>query len=274
MAMQFAKAAAKAGLPAANKAAPQEIAQQPAPQGVVSWMKTGKAAVDAIKEEEAKAQLRAEESKLLRRFWLKNGDEARITFLDGSLDKDGNLSPDHRMHEHNVYLNGEWTQIMCTRGLDDSGPCPVCESTMDGNVPYFAAFWTIINHTPYVIQNGPNKGKTLVNRKALYIAKTETIGQLTKIAMKRGGLAGLTIDVSRTGEMSARCGNQLDVQEQWKDWNAFRQKYDLKPEDITPANYEAEIKYRDRATLIALGIGKAIGGVGTEKAPSNLKSEL
>ena len=51
-------------------------------------------------------------------------------------------------------------------------------------------------------------------------------------------------------------------------------KLGLKLEEVQPANYAEEIRYRSPEELIELGAGKATVGVGHEKGVGSLKDEL
>ena len=51
-------------------------------------------------------------------------------------------------------------------------------------------------------------------------------------------------------------------------------KYGLQLEEVQPANYAEEIRYRTPEELIELGVGKALSGPGLSKGSSNLKDEL
>jgi hypothetical protein len=240
--------------------------------GKFSWMKTGDAAKKAVKEEEFKKQQAKEASDRIRRFRLKDGAEARVTFLDGVIDSSGVLDIP-KWHEHSIKFNGFWKQFVCTTEADQQQACPICTA---GDKPSLVGALTIINHTPYIIQNGDNAGKTIVNQRQLFVGKLDTIAALSKIAIKRGGTRGLTMDISRTGDKKPNVGDVFDPQEQVKDWNAFRQKYDLKPEDIVPADYEKENPYLSPEELIALGVGKEhLGpGTGNQKASHSMKDQL
>jgi hypothetical protein len=97
---------------------------------------------------------------------------------------------------------------------------------------------------------------------------------LTKLAKASGGIVGLNVDTSRSAEKKPRVGDVFIVQDTWTNWKEFIKKYDLKPEDIEPADYTDEIKYLTPEQLIELGLGKAIKGPGTEKASKKISDEL
>jgi len=193
------------------------------------------------------------------RFWLKEKEEARITFIDGQLSTEGPLAgfPDPpRYYEHNLYLNGAWNNFfVCPEKTNpDSGEkCPICES---GDRPSLVALFTIIDHRQ--IQS-KDKTKTYKDTKKLLVAKPQTFELLTKHAVKRGGLAGCTFDASRVGDKAASVGSMFDFVEK-KDIKELQQIYTIEKTDpatnqktkqtnFTPANYDKEIHYKTAEQL-------------------------
>lgn len=239
----------------------------------VSFLKKGKAAVQAVKEEEARAEARRAEAGKMFHFFMKEGQDRTITFLDGDLNENGMLDI-HIYHEHTLRINGDIKNFVCTAEIDESQPCPICEKGGQDGRPSLIGLMTVIDHTPHTIQNGPNAGKTIQHDKKVFKAKMSTLKLLTKLAVKRGGLKGCTFDVSRTGKMEPNVGNQFDFTKKWDDWDEFMAKYDLKPEDIAPANYEEEITYHPPEKLIEMGVGKAFSGVGTSTKSNADKKSL
>ena len=188
------------------------------------------------------------------RFWMKEKEEARITFVDGELSKEGPLTgyPDPpRYYEHNLYLNGQWNNFfVCPEKTNpDSGEkCPICES---GDKPSLVALFTIIDHRQ--IQS-KDKTKTYKDTKKLLVAKPQTYEVLTKHAIKRGGLAGCTFDASRVGDKAAAVGSMFDFVEK-KDVKELQQLYVVekldpktnqktKQTNFTPVDYDKEIQYK------------------------------
>ena len=237
-----------------------------------SWMRTGKDAKQALNQEEAKAEERKAEAGKMWRFFVTPGKDAQITFLDGKLDEDGMLDIPV-WYEHNIRLNGERETYACTAGKDQSQPCPLCEM---GDKPAFVGVMTVIDHTPHTILNGPNKGKVIQNTRKLFVAKRLTIKLLTKYAIKRGGLAGCTFDVSRPDEKNAAVGESFDFVQKFEKLSEIAAKWSLKLEDVQPANYEEEFTFRTPEQLIALGVHKAQLNTKGYKSgkTSNLKDDL
>lgn len=242
---------------AASKAAASvpQTALKKAPSQPMSFLKKGTAAKEAFQQEEAKAELAKAEAGKMWRFFLKDGEDGQITFLDGDLGEDGLLDV-NMFHEHRIRINGTWQNFICTAEADTSQPCPICES---GDRPSFVGIMTVIDHRTHTIQSGPNAGKQIKNIRRLFVAKRNTIKQLAKIAAKRdGSLAGCTFDVSRTGDKEPAVGNQFDFVEKFESFEDIAAKFGLEMDAVMPANYAEELKYRSPEELIDLGVGKAV----------------
>lgn len=221
--------------------------------GGMSFLKKGAAAKEAVAEAEAKAELAKAEAGKLWRFYIPDDEERTITFLDGDLDAEGMLDAPV-WWEHSIQFNGNWEQFACTAEEDQSQPCPLCEG---GSKPYLATALTVIDHTPHKIKKGPNAGKTISNQRKLFVCKRQTAAQLTKIAVKRGGLAGCTFEASRVGDKAAAVGSQFDFVSKAESWEQFCADQEIKIEDVQPAKYQEEIRYRTPEELIELGVAKA-----------------
>ena len=99
----------------------------------MSFLKKGKDARKEAKVVDAQRKQREEENKVFR-FFVKRGTERRITFLDGELDEDGELSMT-MYYEHNLYMNGNWRNFFVCTGNEEE-PCPICE---EGKMPAMVA---------------------------------------------------------------------------------------------------------------------------------------
>jgi len=215
----------------------------------VGFLKTGRAArKEASAVDEAKKR-RDEESKFFR-FYVKRGTERQITFLDGALDEDGELTM-VTYYEHNLYMNGNWRNFFVCTG-NENEPCPICE---EGKLPAMVAAFTILDHTEYT----DRKGNTHKDQVMLLLAKRGTQKLLEYQAAKRGGLAGVTFDVARIDEeQSAAVGTSFDFVEK------IDVKKVLKKYGAEVIDYEDAINYRTPEELRKRGFGKA-GKIGDEK---------
>jgi len=107
----------------------------------------GEKRAEEVKEEMIKQATGA------RRFWLKEGNEALVTFLDNT---------PFFIHEHNLRIGGKWgNYFTCLQEFDN---CPICEA---GHRPYFACIYTIIDHSTYKTK----AGKEVKNQKKLLVLK-------------------------------------------------------------------------------------------------------
>lgn len=230
------------------------------------FLKTGAASAQlAQKAAMETEQRRAEQGKMFR-FWMKEKEEARITFVDGDLGPEGYLVPP-RYYEHNLFLNGTWNNFfVCPEKTSpDAGEkCPLCES---GDRPAIVALFTIIDHRQ--IQSTKDKGKIWKDTKKLLVAKPQTFELLNKHAIKRGGLAGCTFDASRVGDKSASVGSMFEFVERHP-IDELKKAYQVERIDpktnakklttnFVPADYEKEIQYRTGEELRKLAGAKPEG---------------
>ena len=227
-----------------------------------SWLLVGAKSDEATKAEEAAHAKRKEEKGKAFRFWLKDGEKAQITFVDGDL-VDGNHLQPPRYYEHNLYLNGTWGHtFVCPQSTNPGSgeKCPICES---GDRPSLVSLFTIIDHREFSSKDGSKSYKDSVK---LLVAPSQPFLLLREIALKVGGLAGSRWEVSRSGEKSSRIGSSF-YPESKKTIEELRALYSY--EDIDPKtgvkstktkfkalDYETEIIYRTSAQLLELGLGK------------------
>ena len=239
------------------------------------FLKTGTASAELAKKQAVEAEQRKAEQGKLFRFWMKEGEEARITFVDGSLSEEGFLLPP-RFYEHNLFLNGQWNNFfVCPEKTnpESKDTCPICESD---DRPSLVALFTIIDHREFT--GTKDKTKKYKDTKKLLVAKPQTFELLNRLAIKRGGLACCTFDVSRVGDKAAAVGSLFDFVEK-TDLKVLQAKYQREVVDpktnvktkqsyFTPADYEHEITYRTGLQLKELGLGKNGGGGGETASPA------
>jgi hypothetical protein len=233
----------------------------------VSFLKKGKAAHEQV----ASADKETEKKKaagMVRRFWIPQEAETQITFLDGALDDDGLLET-VTYWEHQLRLNGDWRNwYACTQ---DQEPCPICQGSSD--TPSLVAAFTVIDHTKWVSKQDNVEHQ---HEPRLFICKRETFKRLQKIATKRGGLTGITFDVSRTGDKSPSVGSDFDFVEK-RTLSVIKKAYDLKAADAKAYDYEKVIMYRDAEELKKLGFGLiSVGGADAAASakPANYDQDL
>lgn len=223
----------------------------------MSWLKQGEQSAALAKTHATEVELaKAKQGKMFR-FWIKEGEEAPITFVDGDLSPQGFLVPP-RYYEHSLYLNGSYNNhFVCPEKTSPElgQKCPICEA---GDRPSLVTLFTIIDHREFT-----SNGKTYKDTPRLLVAKPQSFEILHKIAVKRGGLAGARFDVSRVGDKSASIGSMFDFIEK-TDVAELKKKYERtvkvdgqdKVIDVfSPANYEEEVIFHSESELRALGFG-------------------
>jgi hypothetical protein len=227
----------------------------------VSWLKKGAESVAAAKQEAVEAEVRKSEQGKMFRFFLKEAEECQITFVDGDLSPEGFLLPP-RYYEHMVFFNGQWTNFVCPeKTAPHAGEkCPICEGN---DRPSLVSVFTVIDHRIVVSKKDANK--TYKDTPKLFVAKPQTFELLNKLAIKRGGLAGVKFDVSRVGDKAAAVGSMFDFVDK-TDLDTLKAKYMIEKTDpktnakskvsiFAPADYESEIVYRSADELRKMGFG-------------------
>lgn len=233
----------------------------------MGFIKQGADAKALFEQKEAEAAAAKDAAGKLRRFFIKDGDpkDYTLTFLDGHLGEDGTLEAP-MWEEHFLHIGGQWRNIPCTASQE---PCPICANP--DNRSALVAGFTVINHTPYVIQSGQNAGKTIVDRRQLFVCKRTVFATLQKLATKQGGLAGTTWEVSRNGEKSPSTGNLFQPVEK----RSMAELKKLYGDEAMPANFEEEIVYYTADELLKMGVKGAVGGkVGGVANSPELNNEL
>lgn len=249
------------------------VAQSSPATTTAAWAKKGSSAHAEMEKYEKEVALAQEQNKRMWRFWIPEGEEARITFVDGNIDQEGNI--DFFMYyEHNLMLNGKWGNFfVCTKDVE---PCPICEA---GDKSAFVGVFTVIDHREFKAKDG----KIYKDSPRLFVAKKDTIKTLQMLGAKRGGLAGCTFDVARTGEKSASVGSMFDFQEK-NSIEDLQAKYQRKNADgkmetfFVPADYEKECNYMTaeqlREAIPSLAtVSKPIGSVSAAEM-ADLDKEL
>jgi len=285
-----AKAATATVAKASSKPATKAKKEEDSPKKK-SFLKTGAARAAAFQAEEAKAEMREKQFAAGKRFYIKAGDteDHCITFLDGNLADDGSLDTPV-FYEHFLMVGQKPMQF----GVDtDDGPDPIVES--GGREPYLCQIFTVIDHTGFADKKG-NQHKHL---KRLFGAKKTTIKQLNKIAAKRGGLAGLTFNVSRVGAKSPSVGDTFEIADLFGEDNykkksrkeiatylstkAYKfseqgKKVKLSKEEllglVSPADYDDVLVFHTPEDLIRMGLADKQETISSRKASEDLDTEL
>ena len=202
----------------------------------ITWARTGAAAQQEAEKHEKEQKAKAEQNRKMWRFGLKEGMEGRITFIDGFLTESGMLDY-FQFYEHHLMLNGSWGHFYTC--IKDIEPCPIC---LAGDSNSLVSAFTVIDHSEYKSK----KGVVYKDTPKLFIAKPTTVKQLQILGGKRGGLAGCTFDVVRSGDKSPSVGSMFDFIEK-TEIEVLKQKYSrVDPETkkkicfFVPADYMKE----------------------------------
>ena len=223
-------------------------------------LKRGKAAHQAVAKEDARIEAARAAGSGPRRYWLPRDAEGLISFLDGELDQDTGMLDALCYHEHQARINGRWTNWFAC--IEDDEPCPLCQD-MDGgsktvNRSLVSPF-TVIDHNKWTDKEGNDRQ----HEKRWFVCKRDTFKRLAKVAARRGGLAGVTFEVSRIGDKSPSVGSDFDYVEK-NSLKKLAKKYGLKKKDIAPIDHEAQINYLSADELRKLGFGQGSAPVGSE----------
>lgn len=249
-----------------KKPTPQGQAQQDSTakdtsKGKLSFLKRGKEAAQTFEKEEHKAELASKNKS--QRFWMPNGGETKITFLDGEL-KDGMFDIPF-FYQHSVHMNGTYNNhFVCTQ---DEEPCPICEG---GDQPSYVGVLSVIDHGEWTSKKD---GKIHRDEVKLFVVKRATVKVLMKEAAKRGGLTGCEYDVSRTGDKEASVGNVFSFNEKYT-LPVLAKKYGSKDKVVAPFKYDEVISFMPASELRKLGFGSTDAPIGSEKPQTDFNQDL
>lgn len=188
--------------------APAPATQAPGYQTPAPFLMTGTAQHTAVEQVKAVQDMRARLRGGAREFWLNPGEFARLYFLDGTLLSEG-VFDTPMVATHMLQIGGSWARFVCNKQTE--GHCLVCDSNADGSQPQTFQLFTVINTMPYVIQNGPRKGKTLPARLQLFAATLKVREKLMKRAQNHDGkLAGSLYTFTRNTKQDPRTGDDVE----------------------------------------------------------------
>lgn len=157
----------------------------------------------------------------IKRIWIKPFTSVEVIFLD-----DQAFSFD----EHQVYLNGSWTNWFTCLGMRNG--CPPCVSD---NKPYRATVFTVIDLSKW----SDRKGNVHQNEKKLLVVKEDTTLALKQKFERWGGLKGKQVIISRKDKDDYSSGSDFEL--------AMSGGQILKPDmskfqDIQPYDYKEVFK--------------------------------
>lgn len=157
-------------------------------------------AQDAIEENKLKQDERKKNQ--VYRFWMPNGGETSLIFIDG----DANL-----FWEHNFYRNDSWKNwATCVQGMNGQS-CPFCE--VNKFPASEVAAFTVIDRTEWASKKNPSeKHKDEIR---LFVTKMSGLALLNLQRKRREGLSGCEFVVNRTGDKSPATGSNFDFVKKW-----------------------------------------------------------
>lgn len=231
------------------------------------WLAQGKESQLLAQKEEQEYEERRKGYKLPFRFFLAQDESAEITFIDGDLDEDGNLTPP-RFYEHSIKVAGKLEHYICPQKTNPAvpGECPICQS---GDRPALVAVFTIIDHREQPSSDGQTVYK---DRVRLLVAKPTAFDLIAFQAKKHGGLGCARFTVSRIGAKASAIGDSFELISK-EDRQKLRNRYfrvvkateeeiaaGKKPEyrktNFVPVDYEADFPYYTCEQLADMGLGR------------------
>lgn len=199
------------------------------------WLQTGADSLALQQRDQEEFQERSKGFKLPHRFFLKRGEETELTFIDGDLDRDGNLTPP-RFFEHCIQnADGKLVYYVCPKRTNPKvyHDCPLCNS---GDKAYLVAMFTVIDHSIYTNQE---TGDTYQDRVRLFAAKPQVFDMLNFQAKQNDGLGCARFRVQRLGQKAAATGDTFDFIEK-EERQPLRNRYFRVEEPTEEMILEAE----------------------------------
>lgn len=229
-----------------------------------TFLKRGTDAMQALKQEQDKAEARREaaQNRGPMRFYVgkrpRGGfEEHELIFLDDDLTQ----AP--FAYEHTIPgPNNNWSAARTHICIDEFDDCPLCRAAEQGlgdefTPSKYGMYCTVLDLTPYTVKNGNRAGEVIPHTKKLYVVPHQQAQQILKMAelckKMHGTTRGMVAVVTKTKDTDARCGipqmldngmlfdfmTEDDLEEYAND-EVRRDNKVVKPEgdDIEPFDYE------------------------------------
>ena len=181
---------------------------------------------------------KSETSDKVRRFWMKNGTDREITFVDpATINFNGQQIPTPIQYmEYNLNMNGHWRNWF-TRPTDDS------QDFLKelGHRASKVAALTVIDHSEWT----DRKGNAHKDEVVMYVVKRSSTvwKQIERFYSTHGSLQGQRFRISRMGDKSPGTGSLLEHIGQSEVYN---------PEIHKPYDYFEVLKPKTRDELIKI----------------------
>ena len=211
------------------KAAAPSQSVKPNGGGLPSYLSRGYDAADAAYQRQENNRRR---SPLPWRFFLKNGETAKIVFLDDAC---------IGCNEH-VVRNAPGSPpdfFTCIGGLEKDDPtCPLCMAS----APYFIGSWTIMDNRSWT----DKEGKIHKFQKRVLCAKTQAAQKYKEFSLKHGGLRGCLFEVARgVSQQAWTVGDVIQFKRKLSEAELKK----LFGSDTKPVDYGAFFEVRSREEM-------------------------
>jgi len=211
-------------------------AEEPKTQEASSpWFRRG---LEAFKHKEQLDRLaNVRKARMVPRFRLKEGESAKIIFVD---------SNPFGIQEHSLKLDGRWGNFFtCLK--ETYGACPICSTY---SRPTYTVYFTIIDLRAYTNR----EGKVIKWTKSLFPAKgTSVLKKLQKLIEKHGGsIAGLAFQVERLSIDDPNCGTEFEYLGKVNIAKKFG------PEAAIPHDYDKILAVPTKDELQLLGLSPSV----------------
>lgn len=248
-------------------------------RGTKTFLKRGSDAMQALKQEQAKAEANraAGQNRGPLRFYVEKDarggyNEHELVFLDDDLTQ----AP--FAYEHTIAGPGnDWKKSRTFVCVDEFDDCALCRAAEQGLAEEFTParygmYATVLDMTPYTIKKGTRAGEVIEATRKLIVIPHQQAGQFLKMAelckTQNGGTTrGMVVVVTKTQQTDARCGipqmldNGMlfdfmseDELEEYANDEVRRDNKVIKAEgeDIEPLDYEKLLAPLDQKSIRAL----------------------
>lgn len=203
----------------------------------MSWFKRGDEALIALEQRERIAELLKKKS--APKFWLREGEEARVVFVDDT---------GFFCERHILKRGTSFQEVTC---CSEIRVCPIC--TRENQRPVAITYFTVIDTREYIRRDGT----VAKNTKVLLPAKRTLARQIYDYKKKYKSLVGAIATLKRFTSTDANCGIITEF-ERGKDGNLKRVK--LTGDYALPLNYEEILAPPTEEEWAALGYSTPIIG--------------
>lgn len=192
-------------------------ATTPRQRGTKTFLKRGSDAMQALKQEQAKAEANraAGQNRGPLRFYV--GKDARGGYSEHELIfLDDDLTQAPFAYEHTIAGPGnDWSKARSFVCVDEYDDCALCRAAEQGlgeefTPARYGMYATVLDMTPYTVRKGQRAGEVIEYSRKLMVIPHQQAGQFLKMAelckSQNGTTRGMTVVVTKTQQTDARCG--------------------------------------------------------------------